>query len=226
MVASTWALNITTYFKFYFFPAPVAQVIMLSLFLLISYKARNRVPEIVTSLLFILALVLTPATWSIDTIERSDAINPIAGPKLSELRFPDAQKANEKSTGVIGKDEAAKLVRQDNIELVEYVRRNSDSKFALATFTALTAAPYINVTNDLIYPIGGFNGDDPYPSLSNFERDVKKGEIRYVLTTKRSENRKNSDSQASNRELIKAWVDKNCSLDPYEVSGYQLRDCK
>jgi hypothetical protein len=128
MLASTWALNITLYFKFYFFPALIFQVIMLSLFLLISFKARNRAPEMLTSLLFILALVLTPAIWAIDTIERSDSINPIAGPKLSELRFPDVLKSKRVSTGVIGKDEAAKLVRQDNIELVEYIRRNSDSK--------------------------------------------------------------------------------------------------
>ena len=226
LVASTWALNITTYFKFYFFPAPVVQVIMLSLFLLISYKARNRVPEVVTSALFILALVLTPATWSIDTIGKSDAINPIAGPKLSELRFLDAPRAKEKSTGIIEKDEAAKLVRQDKIELIDYVRKNSDSKFALATFTAMTAAPYITGTDELIYPIGGFNGDDPYPSLLNFQSSVKKGEIRYVLSTKRSERKVNSESEISNRDQIKAWVDENCSLDPYEVSGYQLRDCK
>ena len=131
-----------------------------------------------------------------------------------------------KAAGTVSKREAVILVRQANIELIEYIRRNSDSKFALATFTSLTAAPYINATDELIYPIGGFNGDDPYPSLSNFQSIVKNGEIRYVLTTKRSENRNTSDSEVSNREEIKAWVDSNCSLDSYEVSGYQLRDCK
>lgn len=226
MVASIWALNITLYFKFYLFPAAIFQVTMLALFLLISYKVRNGIPETLTSALFILALVFTPAIWSIDTLDRSDAINPIAGPKLSELRVPDGQKVRSKAAGTVSKREAVILVRQANIELIEYIRRNSDSKFALATFTSLTAAPYINATNELIYPIGGFNGDDPYPSLSNFQSIVKNGEIRYVLTTKRSENRNNSDSEVSNRELIKAWVDENCSLDSYEVSGYQLRDCK
>ena len=226
MVASTWALNIILYFKFYFIPAPVFQIAMFLLFLFISYKASNRIPETLTSALFILALVFTPAIWSIDTLDRSDSANPMAGPKLSELRVPDGQKVRSKAAGTVSKREAVKLVRQDNIELIEYIRRNSDSKFALATFTSLTAAPYINATNDLIYPIGGFNGDDPYPSLLNFQSIVKNGEIRYVLTTKRSENRNNSDSEVSNREEIKAWVDKNCSLDSYEVSGYQLRDCK
>jgi 4-amino-4-deoxy-L-arabinose transferase-like glycosyltransferase len=226
MVASIWALNITLYFRFYFFPAAIFQVAMLAVFLLISYKVRNRVPETLTSALFILALVFTPAIWSIDTLDRSDAINPIAGPKLSELRVPNGHKVKSKAAGTVSKRAAAKLIRQDNIELIEYIRRNSDSKFALATFTSLTAAPYINTTDDLIYPIGGFNGDDPYPSLLNFQSIVKNGEIRYVLTTKRSENRNNSDSEVSNRELIKAWVDENCSLDAYEVSGYQLRDCK
>ena len=226
MVASTWALNITLYFKFYFIPAAIFQIAMFILFLFIGYRVRNRVHETLTSALFILALVFTPAIWSIDTLDRSDAINPIAGPKLSELRVPDGQKVRSKAAGTVSKREAVILVRQANIELIEYIRRNSDSKFALATFTSLTAAPYINATDELIYPIGGFNGDDPYPSLSNFQSIVKNGEIRYVLTTKRSENRNNSDSEVSNREVIKAWVDENCSLDAYEVSGYQLRDCK
>ena len=226
MVASTWALNITLYFKFYFFPAPIIQVATLLLFLLISYKTRNRVPEMLTSSLFILALIFTPAIWSINTLDRSDSANPMAGPKLSELRAPIGQKVKSNAAGTVSKREAAKLVRQDNIELIEYIRRNSDSKFALATFTGMTAAPYINATEDLIYPIGGFNGDDPYPSLSNFQSSVEKGEIRYVLSTKRSDSGNKSDSEVSNRELLKAWVDENCSLDAYEVSGYQLRDCK
>ena len=224
MIASTWALNITMYFKFYFFTALIFQVVMLSLFLLISYKASNRVPEIITSLLFILALIFTPAIWSINTLERSDVLNPIAGPKLSELRDRDGQKMNDSSTGIVRKREAIRLSRQENIELLNYIRRNSDSKFARATFTAMSASPYINVSNDLIYPIGGFSGDDPYPSLSNFKSSVEKGEIRFVLSTKRSDNNK-PIRDASNNGLIKKWVNDNCSIDTFEVKGFQLRDC-
>ena len=226
MVTSSWALIITLDLNFYLFPAPILQLLALVLFLFLSFKNSNKIPEAFTSLLFIAALVLTPALWAVDTLKRSDAYNPMAGPTFAELGIANAQKAMNRVGGVVEAQDPKKIVWQDNIDLIKYIRTKSNSKFALVTFTGMTAAPYINATNDLIYPIGGFNGEDPFPTLSKFKSEVEHGNVRFILTDLREIHKNNSSNQTLNTEQIKHWVSENCTLDSYLVKSFQLRDCK
>ena len=50
-----------------------------------------------------------------------------------------------------------------------------------ATIDANSAAGYQLASDDPIMAIGGFNGTDPAPSLSQFEQDVAQGRIHYFL---------------------------------------------
>jgi len=199
----------------------------------------KRVPEIATSALFIGALIFTPALWSLDTLKKSDAYNPMAGLTFAELGIANAQKAMNRIGGIIEIQEELIENGRPEAELISYIRTQTDSKFALATFTGLTAAPYINATKDLIYPIGGFNGEDPTPTLANFKSLVDSGAIRFVLSNSGnsfsqkepygrngSSKRNPGFKKASNKVTIQNWVNQNCALDPYSIYASRLLDCK
>ena len=51
-----------------------------------------------------------------------------------------------------------------------------------ATVNSNSAAGYQLATDDPVMAIGGFNGTDPAPSLSTFERYVHEGKIHYFIS--------------------------------------------
>jgi 4-amino-4-deoxy-L-arabinose transferase-like glycosyltransferase len=239
MVTASWAILITLKLNSYLFPTPLFQIAFLILFLTFSIIKVKRIPEITTSILFIGALVLTPALWAVDTVHRSDPYNPMAGPTFAELGIVSAQKSMNRVGGVVEAQSPQQIAWQDDINLIKYIRSKSDSKFALAIFTGVSAAPYINATKDLIYPIGGFNGEDPLPTLSAFKSYVKEGSIRFVLGKSVNSNPQSSPTKGvrgkqgnqntakiSNQDQIQAWVQQNCLQDSYEVKGFRLLDCR
>jgi len=239
MTNLAWAFLITVNQKSYLFPAPLFQAAILIAFLVLSVFTFKRVPEIATSALFIGALIFTPALWSLDTLKKSDAYNPMAGLTFAELGIANAQKAMNRIGGIIEIQEELIENGRPEAELISYIRTQTDSKFALATFTGLTAAPYINATKDLIYPIGGFNGEDPTPTLANFKSLVDSGAIRFVLSNSGnsfsqkepygrngSSKRNPGFKKASNKVTIQNWVNQNCTLNPYSIYASRLLDCK
>jgi len=50
-----------------------------------------------------------------------------------------------------------------------------------ATVNSNSAAGYQLATGDPVMAIGGFNGSDPAPTLSEFERYVHEGEVHYFI---------------------------------------------
>jgi 4-amino-4-deoxy-L-arabinose transferase-like glycosyltransferase len=100
---------------------------------------------------------------------------------------------------------------KDNTEMITYLKAHRNgAKFLLVTFGAQTAASYITATGENVLPVGGFDGQDPTPTLAKFKAMVKAGEVRFVLT---GGNRggMNGETQASNE--ISTWVTTNCSID-------------
>ena len=54
-------------------------------------------------------------------------------------------------------------------------------KWVAATVNSNSAAGYQLATDDPVMAIGGFNGTDPDPTLSQFETDIKEGEVHYFI---------------------------------------------
>jgi 4-amino-4-deoxy-L-arabinose transferase-like glycosyltransferase len=55
------------------------------------------------------------------------------------------------------------------------------TRYPLATYTSLLAAPLIYATGQEVLPIGGFRGDNPSPSLSRLQQLVAQGQVHLVL---------------------------------------------
>jgi len=66
--------------------------------------------------------------------------------------------------------------------LVAYLEAHQGSaKYLVAANGSMTTAPIIIKTGKAVVTIGGFNGSDPAPTLSQLQGMVAKGELRYVL---------------------------------------------
>ncbi len=206
----------------YLFFAPYLQLLILGLFITLSFKQFQKIPQLLTSILFVASLVLTPGLWSIGATQISNAINPMAGPSLEDLMIFKFQQDPNNLGGIVKKSENSETSEREYRELIEFIRSKTDSKFALATFTSLSAAPFINSTDELILPIGGFNGKDPSPTLMYFQNYVTNGEVRFVL---REQNKRSVNVSSTTLE-IRRWVDQNCEKAPYANPDFQLLDCK
>jgi 4-amino-4-deoxy-L-arabinose transferase-like glycosyltransferase len=100
---------------------------------------------------------------------------------------------------------------QDNSATIAYLKSHRNgAKFFLVTFGAQTAAAYITATGENVMPVGGFDGQDPTPTLAKFKALINSGDIRYVMTGGTGFGR-NGNTQASSE--ISTWVSTNCSLD-------------
>jgi len=101
--------------------------------------------------------------------------------------------------------------QQDVSANVDYLKANRNgAKFLLVTFGAQSAAPYITATGENILPIGGFDGQDPTPTLEKFIDLVNSGDVRYVLTDG-GMGQPGKEDGASNS--ITSWVTANCAAD-------------
>jgi hypothetical protein len=122
-----------------------------------------------------------------------------------------------KKGGSMGGSPVSGFGEQDNSEMISYLTKNRNgAKFLLATFGAQSAASYITATGENILPIGGFDGQDPTPTLEKFKSMVQAGEIRYVLASNSDQGR-GGNSGVSNE--ISTWVSTNCSVDTNSPSS-------
>jgi hypothetical protein len=66
--------------------------------------------------------------------------------------------------------------------VVRYLEAHQGSaKYLVAASGSMTTAPIIIQTGKAMVTIGGFNGADPAPTVSQLQAMVAKGELRYVL---------------------------------------------
>ena len=206
----------------YLFFAPYIQILILGLFILFSFNKFQKMPQFITSILFVSSLILTPGLWSTAVVQISSPINPMAGPAFEELMVRQFQQQTIHLGGIVTKKELLEVSDSQYEEVIKFLRSKTDSKYALATFTGLSAAPFINATSDLILPIGGFDGADPSPTLADFHRLLKNGEVRFVL----SDQSERAAYVSSSTFEIRQWVNLTCTEVPFAGSIFQLMDCK
>lgn len=222
ILTAIWVFLVTYRFNHYLSLAPYSQVLILCLFVTLSFKKFQKIPQLLTSILFISSLILTPGLWSLNAVQISNAINPMAGPSFGDLMIFKFQNDPNNLGGIVEKSGKSKISEKEFKRVIEFIRSKTDSKFALSTFTSLSAAPFINATNDFILPIGGFVGADPWPSLTDFQSLVKNGEVRFVL----SDQNERAANVSSSTLQIQKWVNSNCTKVPDAVENFQLLDCR
>jgi 4-amino-4-deoxy-L-arabinose transferase-like glycosyltransferase len=105
------------------------------------------------------------------------------------------------------------------------------ARFVLTVTSTLQAAPYILRAGADMLSLGGFSGQAPYPTLTQFKQYVASGQVRYVYLAAsggrgaygsqdpaQGGEGRSQDSLQSMASQIEAWVPANCSAVP--VSDY------
>ena len=118
-------------------------------------------------------LLAGPAAYAVTTV-----LHPASGPLAAA-----GPSTSSNGLGGPGGGPAGAAVSVD-ASLVSYLEAHRGSaKFLVAAFGSQSSASIIIATGQPVITIGGFNGSDPAPSLTQFERLVAEGQVRYVLVS-------------------------------------------
>jgi 4-amino-4-deoxy-L-arabinose transferase-like glycosyltransferase len=105
--------------------------------------------------------------------------------------------------------------------VVDYLKAHQGgAKYAVAITDANSAGPYIMAGLGVL-PIGGFSGQVPFPTLSQFQSLVAGGQVRYVLSSGRGGG-PGGGAGGRGDSTVADYVSQNCTAVG-EVSG--LYDC-
>jgi 4-amino-4-deoxy-L-arabinose transferase-like glycosyltransferase len=194
------------------------------------------------------SMLLTPLVWTIDTINHSNAINPVAGSSsgmgggaggpggmpTNRGPMPVGQGQQGPAGGTPGMGGSASSA------LISYLQTNRGvADYLVATAGAQSAASIITATGESVLPIGGFDGSDPYPTLDAFKQLVADGKLRFVLGGGQGgmggpggmpggpgQQTGTTNALANNSSAISEWVAASCTLvTDSSVSSNNLYDC-
>lgn len=194
------------------------------------------------------SMLLTPLVWTIDTINHSNAINPVAGSSsgtgggaggpggmpTNRGPMPVGQVQQGPAGGTPGMGGSASSA------LISYLQTNRGvADYLVATAGAQSAASIITATGESVLPIGGFDGSDPYPTLDAFKQLVADGKLRFVLGGGQGgmggpggmpggpgQQTGTTNALANNSSAISEWVAASCTLvTDSSVSSNNLYDC-
>lgn len=107
-------------------------------------------------------------------------------------------------------------------EVVRYLTdHHRDETWLVAVVGAMVAAPIILDTGEPVMAVGGYNGNDPAPTVDRLRTYVEEGELRYVWTNGSSGVRSTGeevDTRVVDESM--AWVAEHCTaVDPAEYGG-------
>jgi len=96
-------------------------------------------------------------------------------------------------------------------ELLTYLKAHQDgAKYLMAVMSSGDAEDYIANAGASVLAVGGFSGNDGYPSLAAFEALVKAGELKYVLISSSGSGMGGmGGTSSSSTSAIEAWVKAN-----------------
>jgi 4-amino-4-deoxy-L-arabinose transferase-like glycosyltransferase len=176
------------------------------------------------------SILLTPLGWSLDARNHPSFVNPMAGPPDSYTvtlahKSGGVSKVVTKKIVVTGSTQKTKI---SHPAVLKWLETRPHGKYLLTTFGADAAAPYVVIQPHLrkhlaIVPIGGFNGSDPVPSLSQFKKMVALHRINYVLMNHFIGDSAGYAGWESAR--IKHWVAANCHKNENPPSSITIFYC-
>ena len=97
-------------------------------------------------------------------------------------------------------------------ELVTYLKAHQGSaKYLFAVMSSGDAEDYIANAGASVLPVGGFSGNNGYPSLAQFKELIAKGELKYVLiSSSGGMGGGMGGTSSSSTSAIETWVKANC----------------
>jgi 4-amino-4-deoxy-L-arabinose transferase-like glycosyltransferase len=100
-------------------------------------------------------------------------------------------------------------------DLLDYVQAHSSgARFVLAVGSWSQAAPFVLRAGASVLTFGGFTGQVPYPTLTQFEQYVADGQLRYVDLAETGGGFSGFGGEQGTAAQIETWVPAHCSVVP------------
>ena len=123
---------------------------------------------------------------------------------------------------------------QVSSQLMRYLSdHHEDETWLVAVVGSMVAAPVILETGQPVMAVGGYNGNDPTPTVDELEEHVAAGELRYVWTSGTSGVRSmGGEVDTAVVDASMGWVAQRCTIvDPAAYGGdpastTHLYDCR
>ncbi len=185
-----------------------------------------------------LALLITPAIWSgYSTLVPGNSSLPTGGPVVADSGFANFARGAGRGTGPVNRGRANGGIagfgsEQANGKLVSYLEANQgNSRYLLATQSAISAAPIIIATGKPVMAMGGFVGSDPILNQQQLVNIVQAGTVRFFLLQglpNMNALPANIRTQMGSRPFGRggspfgdnattSWVQKNCKIVPTDL---------
>lgn len=235
-VAAATALAIASVYGGYSMPVAIGQAVAAVLAVVLIIVGRGRVVGVVT-VVAVVAMLLTPAVWSVVTMGNPSAINPVAGgvtdmgggagrpggsfggqrdgrgapPQGGGQGAPDGTRGGGMQGG--GMPGGGMPGGQgESTALLSYLEANrGQADYLVATFGAQTAAGLITASGgESVLPIRGFSSADPVPTLDAFKALVADGKLQFVLAGGQGGGQGGGRAESSEVTNIRTWVTQNC----------------
>jgi 4-amino-4-deoxy-L-arabinose transferase-like glycosyltransferase len=102
--------------------------------------------------------------------------------------------------------------------LVSYLEAHQgNARYLFATTSSNSAAPYILATGKPVMALGGFSGNDPILTVSQLQRLVASGQVRYFLLAGGGSGGQGGGSANS---ALTQWVTNSCAaVSPSAYNG-------
>jgi len=219
------AMLISFRYRPYALILPIIQFLFTLVIVYAIYSKHLRRQNFLIALFLVPSLVFTQAVWGFGSRSFMSGLNPIAGP--SEFGQVVAGRSTLLHKRLVDSGIASlKESTRNQIRLVRYLEEaDKNSKYLFAISTGMKASPYINLTNRYILPIGGFEGQDPSPSLSQFVSIVQSKELKYFVSADGKFNPDLRTARKMNLSSIEIWVLNHCSLDSKASFREAIYDC-
>lgn len=180
-------------------PAIVVGAVLAAMGLWLGGRLRHRLLVLAAGTLAALTLLAGPTAYAITTIAHPQSGSIIAaGPTASSTGIGGFGGGGG-GGGVGGGSTSA------DTALVAYLEAHQGSaKYLVAAFGSQSSAPIIIASGKAVITIGGFNGGDPAPTLSQFKALVASGQVKYVLVS--SGGQGGGPGGAGGSSSISSWV--------------------
>jgi len=97
-------------------------------------------------------------------------------------------------------------------QLLTYLKAHQGSaKYLMAVMSSGDAEDYIANAGASVLPVGGFSGNNGYPSLAAFKALIAKGELKYVLISSSGGGGGMGGTSSTSTSAIETWVKANCT---------------
>jgi 4-amino-4-deoxy-L-arabinose transferase-like glycosyltransferase len=182
-------------------------------------RLRHRMIVLVAAAVAAATVLAGPAAYAITTVQHpSTGATPSAGPSVSRGALGGPGAGGLAGPGGGGANAGA--VTSTDTGLIAYLRAHrGNATYLVAAFGSHSSAPIIIATGEPVVTIGGFNGADPAPSLTQFEHLVASGQVRYVLISGGGAGYGGGPPGAASSSAISQWVVTNGKEVPASSYG-------